>query len=334
MSPKTYKKLVASKLSKNFRDAAQIVETDFPIPNEDEIVMRNLYAGVNASDINFSGGLYKPDVQPPFDLGFEALGEVVEVGSGVQHLKKGDFVIAMSLGGGFREYSLHKARYAIPVPAPQPEYVSIILSGLTAAFGLYMAGEMTSGETVLVTAAAGGTGQYAVQLAKLAGNHVIGTCSTDEKAALLKKLGCDRVINYRQEDFPQVLRREYPTGIDLIYESVGGAVFDACVKNLAVRGRLVIIGYISEYQQDKPEKVTMPRIYNYLLWKSASVRGMFLNHYLKYAPDYLPRLMELYQDGKLAVMVDPKEFRGIESVVDAVEYLHSGNSVGKVIVRF
>ncbi len=85
---------------------------------------------------------------------------------------------------------------------------------------------MKTGETVLVTAAAGGTGQFAVQLAKLAGNTVIATCSTPEKVKLLKELGCDRVINYKTENLEQVLKSEYPNGVDIVYESVGGETFN------------------------------------------------------------------------------------------------------------
>lgn len=85
-------------------------------------------------------------------------------------------------------------------------------TGLTASIALEQVGQMKSGQTVLVTAAAGGTGVFAVQLAKLAGNHVIGTCSSDEKIGMLKQLGCDRVINYKKENFAKVLKTEYPQG--------------------------------------------------------------------------------------------------------------------------
>lgn len=89
---------------------------------------------------------------------------------------------------------------------------------------------MTKGETILVTAAAGGAGQIAVQLAKQAGNHVIGTCSNEEKVAMLKAMGCDRVINYKTEDFGNVLKTEYPRGVDIVFESVGGEFFNICLR--------------------------------------------------------------------------------------------------------
>lgn len=96
-------------------------------------------------------------------------------------------------------------------------------------------------------AAAGGTGQFAVQLAKLAGNHVIGTCGSEDKVKFLKEIGCDRVVNYKKEDLAAVLKKEYPQGIDLVYECVGGKMLETAVNSLAIHGRIVIIGMISGY---------------------------------------------------------------------------------------
>ena len=111
--------------------------------------------------------------------------------------------------------------------------------------------------------------------------HVIGTCSTDEKAKLLQSWGVDRVINYKQEDFTQVIKSEYRNRLDLVYESVGRSMFDVALANLAIRGRLVIIGAITEYKEG-PEIVTQPRVTMQLLPKSASIRSMFLNHWFEY----------------------------------------------------
>ena len=147
----------------------EIVETAWHDPAPDEIVVKNLYAGVNATDINVTAGTYTPGTEPPIDLGLDILGEVVAVGENVSHLPIGSHIIALNLGIGYREYSTHQANFVFPVPSADPIYVSVLLSGLTAAFGLYPCGEMKKSDTVLVTAAAGGTGQYAVQLAKLEG---------------------------------------------------------------------------------------------------------------------------------------------------------------------
>lgn len=172
-----------------------------------------------------------------------------------------------------------------------------------------------------------------MQLAKLAGNHVIGTCSSEAKAKLLQELGCDRIINYRTENLDQVLKQEYPNGINLIFDCVGKQVFDTCVDNLAVRGRLVVVGFISEYAKNI-EQITQPRIYHQLFWKAASVRGFLMPHYREYMPEARDRLLNLFYTNKIRVNVDPTQFQGIESIPDAVEYLLSGQNCGKVVVKF
>lgn len=332
--PKTYKKLIATHYSNDFRAAAQVVEADLTDPAPGEIIIRNHFAGVNATDPNITAGMYTPGQQPPIDLGTEAIGEVVAVGADVTGFSVGDAAMVLSTGGGYREYYPVPAKRAVPVPSISPEIMTLVLSGLTASFGLEITGEMGSGETVLVTAAAGGTGHIAVQLAKKAGNHVIGTCGSPEKADFLRSLGVDRVVNYREEDLDAVLTAEYPNGVNLVYESVGRSMFDTSVKHLARQGRLVIIGYISEYL-DNMEPVTRPRIYKDLLWKSASVRGMFLTHFLRdHMAPHLMRLSGMLQAGELTLLIDDTPFVGVDAVADAVDYLHSGKSRGKVIVRF
>jgi len=178
-------------------------------------------------------------------------------------------VVTSTLGGGYREYHVVQESNALQVPEASPEVLSIMVSGLTASIALSEVGDLRHDETVLVTAAAGGTGQYAVQLAKQAGNHVVGTCGTDEKADFLEDLGCDRPLNYQSEDVGAVLEEEYPDGIDLIYEAVGGPLFDVCVEHLARHGRLLSIGYVSEYENG-PETVERKRIYTSLIRTSRS----------------------------------------------------------------
>lgn len=328
----TYRKLVATTLSTDFRKAADIVEEGMPEPGPKEVLVRNHYAGVNATDVNITAGRYDETQKPPFDLGAEAAGEVVATGDNVKHLNVGDHVVTSVMGGGYREYHCVRSSNAVPVSKASPEALSIMVSGLTASIALDEVGEMGEGETVLVTAAAGGTGQYAVQLAKRADNHVIGTCGAPEKVELLEELGCDRPINYREEDVGEVLDEEYAGGVDLIYEAVGGELFDTCVDALANYGRLLVIGFVSEYKSG-PEPVRRPRIYTKLLPKSASLHGFFLPHFADHFAPHMRRLMQLQKRGELHVAIDSKEFHGIESIPDAVEHLHSGQSRGKVVVR-
>lgn len=179
------------------------------------------------------------------DAGFEAVGYIVDKGDAVKY-QLGQ-PVALTSYGAFAEYVTVPARSVMPVASAEASTIPLLVSGLTASLALERVGEVKKGETVLVTAAAGGTGIFAVQLAKLAGAHVIGTCSSDEKVKMLKSLGCDRVINYKTESVNQVLRKEYKRGVDVVYESVGGAQFQIAVKNLAEKGRLIVIGQISGY---------------------------------------------------------------------------------------
>ena len=102
--------------------------------------------------------------------------------------------------------------------------------------------KLASGESVLVTAAAGGVGHIAVQWAKLKGCHVIGLCSSTAKEAFLKHIGCDRIINYKTQDLDQVLKKEYPNGVDIVWETIGSPVFEQLFEHLARKGRLINIG--------------------------------------------------------------------------------------------
>jgi hypothetical protein len=332
--PKTYRKLVVTKPGPDLEHATEIVVAPLPTPAADEVLMRNLYAGVNASDPVAASGGYGAN-QVPFDLGVESAGEIVAVGRTVQHLKVGDHVLALGAGGAYSEYRLVKASEAFPIPGATAEITSAFVAGMTAILGLEVAGEMRRDETVLVTAAAGGVGTYAVQLAKLAGNHVIGTCSDDAKARWLTELGCDRAINYRREDLDAVLAKEYPRGINLVFESVGRTTFDTALRHLAVFGRLVCIGAVSEYSAGLNwERVEQVRIYQWLLARSASVRGCYLPHYAAQIPQYLTKLVALLGEGKIHAAIDPTEFRGIDAVKAAIAHLAHGRNQGKVLLRF
>lgn len=150
---------------------------------------------------------------------------------------------------------------------------------------------------------------------------------------LLQKLGCDRIINYRLEDVADVLQQEYPQSIDLVFECIGKQMFDTCVDNLAIRGRLVVVGFISEYGKNL-EPIYQPRIYHKLFWKAASIRGFLMPMYQEYIPEARDRLFGLFHSGPIKVAVDATEFKGIESIPAAVDYLLGGKNCGKVVVEF
>lgn len=335
MNTKTYRKLIAKQLNQDFKSAVEIVELPIPKFAGSQLLIQNKFAGINGGfdTLVCRGEVPYFNLTPPFDLGVEAVGKVVAIGENVKDFQIGDAVITTALGGGYREYQVIDAKLAVKVRQATPEVLTLMPTGVSALVALEQVGEMKSDEVVLVTAAAGGTGHIAVQLAKLAGNHVIGTCSTEAKANLLRELGCDRIINYHKENLNQILKQEYPNGINLIFECVGKQVFDSCVDNLAIRGRLVTIGYISEYAKNV-EQVLQPRIYHQLMWKAASVRGFLMPHYKEYIPSAGDRLLNLFYTDKLKVAIDSTVFNGIESIPAAVEYLLTGKNCGKVVVRF
>ncbi|PRP78856.1 putative alcohol dehydrogenase [Planoprotostelium fungivorum] len=334
----SYQRWVGRKQTSNFREAAAL-ETDTIDVSKlkgDEVVLKIHYAGVNASDVNFVAGRYDPTAKPPFYPGFEAVGVVTHVGPEAKRFRVGAAAAASGYGF-FSEYAVISEKRLIPVPSPDPEVIPLLVGGLTASLALQYTGEMKSGQKVLVTAAAGGTGHFAVQFAKLAGNHVIGTCSSDDKVEFLKKMGCDRVINYKKENLAQVLKKEYPKGVDIVYESVGGETYETCVNALATHGKLIIIGFVSGYKDQSgwvegKGKPGAPLVAK-LLAKSASVRGFFLNHFDRHFKEHMGRMVQLVKEKKLISQVDnTATFRGLESVPEAIDHMYQGKNVGKVVV--
>ncbi|KAL9417892.1 hypothetical protein AB3S75_040815 [Citrus x aurantiifolia] len=335
--PESFEKLVVHTLNHNFRDATIKVRAPLRLPiKPNHVLVKIIYAGVNASDVNFSSGRYFSDGNDigsrlPFDAGFEAVGLIAAVGDSVNNVKVGTPAAIMTFGS-YAEFTMVPSKHILPVARPDPEVVAMLTSGLTASIALEQAGP-ASGKKVLVTAAAGGTGQFAVQLAKLAGNTVVATCGGEHKAQLLKELGVDRVINYKAEDIKTVFKEEFPKGFDIIYESVGGDMFNLCLKALAVYGRLIVIGMISQYQGEHGwQPSNYPGLCEKILAKSQTVAGFFLVQHSHLWQQHLNKLFQLFSAGKLKVSLDPRRFVGLDAVADAVEYLHSGKSVGKVVV--
>ncbi|XP_072171706.1 prostaglandin reductase-3-like [Diadema setosum] len=337
--PNTFRKMVVNQLTTKFREAVNIVSVPMVEPGPSEVLIKTRFVGINASEINMSAGRYEATGKPPFGAGMESVGEIVKVGSDVKKFKVGQSIAAMNFGA-FSEYAVLPESFAIPIPAAKPEFITLMVSGMTADISLSEVGDLKSGETVLITAAAGGTGQFAVQLAKLAGCHVIGTCSTDSKVEFLKSIGCDRPVNYKKENLKQVLRSEYPGGIDVVYETIGGEMFDTCLKALNNKGRLIVIGFITNYQQDGPLAPKNEASWaSTVLSKSASIRGFLLFHYVNLYSRSLTKLSKLLMTGDLKVGYDLGKhddkgpFKGLEGIYDAVDYLYSKKSEGKIVVE-
>lgn len=209
------------------------------------------------------------------------------------------------------------------MPDARPEFVSTLVNGLTASIALDLKGQIKSGEKVLITAAAGGTGQIAVQWAKKKGCYVIGTTSSDEKGEFLKSIGVDKVINYRKEDLNTVLKESFPEGLDVIWETIGGEVFEVLADHLANRGRLVVIGAITGYKGEDVPKVRINA--RSLIFKNATVAGFLLTEERARFAEYLPQLIGAIVDGSLKIVIDTGDetaggrFKGIADAPRAVE---------------
>ncbi|RLN59902.1 hypothetical protein BBJ29_001914 [Phytophthora kernoviae] len=319
--------------STNFRKATKIVESpELPIATAGHVVVRNHFLGINATDINITNGGFGRN-SLPINCGLEAVGVVTSVANDVTDVKVGENVAFQHLGA-FAEYTEVPAAKIIKTPELSPAVIPLTVCGVSASLALEKAGEMKSNETVFVSAAAGATGQFVVQLAKLAGNHVIGACSSDEKVEYLKSLGVDRPINYKKEDLNAVLKAEYPNGIDLAFEGVGGELFKSVLDNIAVFGRIIVFGNVSHYHGDSGPEPQYGYVQNRKMQlQSASLRGFLLFHHSKHVPEHLQRLLTLIKEGQLKAGIDPTEFRGLESVPDAIEHLYAQKNIGKLVIR-
>jgi NADPH-dependent curcumin reductase CurA len=327
------RKIVITRLGHSFRDCTTVVTEPLAGLGAHDVLIRNCFAGVNGvyDQMMCANKVEHTPVVPPADAGVEAIGVVENVGADVVGLAVGDAAVTVGAGGGYRKYTICKADDVIAVPAVSREILALIPSGVSALLALERTGEMRSGETVCISAAAGGLGNIATQLAVRAGNHVIAVCGSDEKARWLESVGVARVVQYRSESLAEVLAREYPERIDLAVDSVGAEIFDALLENLAPHARLVVCGATAD--RLPPVKCLQERVYTRLYWKAASVRGFMNYRFSEYAADARRRLLKMLEGDEIHPLIDAQRFTGLDDVADAVEHLLAGRNLGKVIVE-
>ncbi|MDH7795304.1 MULTISPECIES: NAD(P)H-quinone oxidoreductase [unclassified Beijerinckia] len=218
-----------------------------PAPGPGDILIKVAAAGVNRPDVVQRSGHYPP---PPgaSDLpGLEAAGTVAALGEGVSRWKVGDAVTALLPGGGYAEYVTTPADHALPVPKG---FSMIEAAGLCETFytvwgNLFMRGKLRAGETVLIHGGTSGIGTTAIMLAVAKGATVYATAGSDEKCATCLKLGATRAINYRSEDFVQVMKEATGgKGVDVVLDIIGGDYIPRNLQTLALEGRLVQIAFL------------------------------------------------------------------------------------------
>ena len=325
----TYRAIHLERLADSFREGSAIVSLPMTNPAADEIVVRNHWAGVNGIfDNNFARGEtgYMAADLPSF-TGVEATGLVEAVGTAVTGFAVGDAVASMRFRSGYREVNIAPASQFAKLPAPGPEYLALASTGVAALLALEHAGQVRDGETVAISAAAGGLGHLIVQLAKLRGCHVVGICGGADKAAFVRGLGADRVIDYRAEDVAGVLFAEFRDAIDVAVDTVGGNIFDALATNMAPHGRLVVSGAA----QDMDDPQAVPRVGPLIYFKAARIQAFQNGLVQELWPGARARLLALHAAGALKVTCGGG-FRGLEAVCDAIDSLSSGQSIGKVAV--
>jgi NADPH2:quinone reductase len=226
------------------QDMRLITDAPVPVPGRGEVLIRVAAAGINFADISKAHGTFLGGPRPPYLAGFEAAGEIVAVGEGVTGPQPGSRVIGVG-NGAFAEYMVLPAAAAVPVPAgwTEQQTLGLVVNWPTALAALKPLGGITAGQTVLIHAAAGATGQAAVTMAKHYGATVIATASAGKRETVLA-LGADHVLNSLGGDIAtEVLALTGGAGADLVLESAGGTTFEASLAAARrVTGRVVVSG--------------------------------------------------------------------------------------------
>jgi NADPH:quinone reductase len=217
------------------------VASPSPGPGQVKVALRA--RGVSYVDVLVIAGQYQTKREVPFIPGSEAAGVVLETGSGVEHIAPGDRVL---VPGGFADEVVVPAAQVTPLPATVSFEAAAAFRAnyCTAYYGLQR-GRLQPGEVLVVHGAAGGVGLAAVDVGKLLGATVIAAASTEEKLAVCKQMGADHIINYTQGFREQVKDLTHDRGADVIYDPVGGDVFDESMRCIAPFGRLLIVGFTS-----------------------------------------------------------------------------------------
>ena len=214
-----------------------------PTPGPGEVRVALRARGVSFVDVLTIAGEYQTKREVPFIPGSEAAGVVIETGPGVEHVSAGDRVL---VPGGFADEAVVAAPQVIPLPATVSfETAAAFRASYCTAYYALQRGRLQAGEVLLVHGAAGGVGLAAVDVGKLLGATVIATASTPEKLAVCTRMGADHVINYTHGFREQVKDLTADRGADVIYDPVGGDVFDESMRCIAPFGRLLIVGFTS-----------------------------------------------------------------------------------------
>jgi NADPH2:quinone reductase len=308
-----------------------IGESDPPIPGPNDVHIRVRAAGLNFADTLQIAGKYQSKLKPPFVPGMEVAGEIIGLGSEVTRpLRIGQRVMAFMRGGGaFAEEALVDSEWLVPIP---DEMDDIIAAGFptvygTSNFALKHRGQLKKGETLLVLGAAGGVGLTAVELGKQMGARVIAAAGGTEKCNVTIDHGADFAIDYKSESIKERVR-EITDGIgaDVVYDAVGGDVFDQAIRAVNWEARMLIIGFASGRIQQVPA--------NLILVKNISVVGVVYGAQTErdpaYGASFVQEAADFFRQGKLKPHTG-KVFP-LEDATGAMNALLSRDYAGKIIL--
>ena len=309
-------------------DVLTVVERPIPEPTHGQVVIEVAWAGVNRPDALQRAGLYNP---PPgaSDLpGLEASGHVVAIGSGVSGVTVGDAVCGLLPGGGYAEYVATPAAHCLPVPSGMSlrEAACLPETFFTVWSNVFMRGGLKGGERLLVHGGSSGIGTTAIQLANAFGVRVFVTAGSDEKCNACRALGAEIAVNYRTDDFVEVMQAE--GGADMILDMVGGEYIPRNFKALADDGRLVQIAFL---QGPKVELNFVQLMTRRLTMTGSTLRPQSDLAKARIAQELKEAVWPLLDAGRIAPVMD-SEF-DLKDASQAHARMESSDHVGKIVLQ-
>jgi len=305
-------------------------DVEDPKPGKGDVIIDVYAAGLNFPDTLQIQGKYQFQPPFPFTPGSEVSGVVGELGEGVHHLKIGDRVLAMAGLGGMAEKMCVPEPFALKIPdsMDMPSAAGFLMIYGTSYYALKQRAQLQPGETLLVTGASGGVGHAAVQLGKAMGARVIGAASTPEKCEAARQAGADEVICYGSESLKdRVKALTGGVGADVIYDPVGGDIFDECARCVNWNGRILVIGFACGRI---PEFKT-----NLALLKGSSIVGVFWGDWIRREPAAHAanclELFSLFEAGKIKPHIS--QAYPMEQFADAMNEFVERKAVGKVVLE-
>jgi NADPH2:quinone reductase len=306
----------------------QLAEAPAPQPQAGEVLVRIHAAALNFFDLLLVQGKYQARPAFPFTAGAECAGTVEEVGEGVRLFQRGDRVAALPSFGCFAEYVTAAEDSVLPVPADLDLAVAAAMPIVyqTSWFGLVDRARLQEGEWLLVHAGASGVGMAAIQIGKALGARVIATAGSGEKLDFARRQGALHAIDYSTSDWVKRVNEITGRGGDVIYDPVGGDVFDQSTKCIAPGGRLLVIGFTSG---------RIPSIAaNRILLKNISIVGAIWGNWRQQNPGYLSdthaKLLEMFQRRQIAPVVS-RQYK-FEDLPRGLRDLGNRGAIGKSVL--